>query len=393
MKIFNFIMAAVFTLLLCSKCKEEDRLDHYATGAGAPAPVTNVKILNTPGGALLTYDLPKDPNLSYVKAVYEIKPGVFNEAKSSYYTDTLLLAGYGDTSLHEVKLYSVGRNERASEPVVLKVKPLLAPVVVAFDSLKLEAAFGGIKIRFQNLQEANLAIVVIADTLNNGIWVPLTTFYTRAPAGIFSFRGLPSVEKKFAIYLRDRWDNRSDTLFKTLTPLFEEKVPKPFKALILPTDETIPVEPPYTLDKMWDDKVDQGIFASRHSSATPQWFTMDLGKKVVVSRMKMHQRVPNYTYTGGNVKAFELWGSNSPDTDGGWNNWQKIGSFQSYKPSGLPSGKVSAEDIDYAHTNGEDFDVQEIPPAFRYFRFKTTATYGGGPQVTIAELSFWGQIQ
>ena len=392
MKILNFITALCF-IFLCSKCKEEDRLDHYATGAGAPPPVTNVKIMNTPGGAVLTYDLPKDPNLSYVKAVYEIQPGIFNEAKSSYYTDTLALAGYGDTSLHEVKLYSVGRNEKASEPVVLKVKPLTAPVIVAFDSLKLEAAFGGVKIRYQNLLEANLAIVLIADTLNNGIWVPLQTFYTRAPGGVVSFRGLPSSEKKFAIYLRDRWNNKSDTLVRTLTPLFEEKVPKPFKALILPTDETIPVEPPYTLDKMWDDLVDQGIFASRHSTATPQWFTIDLGKKVVISRMKMHQRAPNYTYTGANVKSFELWGSNNPDTNGGWTNWTMIGSFQSYKPSGLPAGKVSAEDIAYAHTNGEDFDVQEIPQAYRYVRFKTTATYGGGPQVTIAELSFWGQIQ
>lgn len=393
MKILHFITGACFIILFCSKCKEEDRLDHYATGAGAPPPVTNVKIVNTPGGALITYDLPKDPNLSYVKAVYEIQPGVFNEAKSSYYTDSLVLAGYGDTSLHEVKLYSVGRNEKPSEVLTVQVKPLLAPVHVAFDSLKLETAFGGVKIRFQNKLEANLAIVLVADTLNNGIWVPLQTFYTRAPAGIVAFRGLPPAEKKFAIYLRDRWNNKSDTLIRTITPLFEEKVPKPFKLLVLPTDETIPVEPPYTLDKIWDDKVDQGIFASRHSTSTPQWFTVDLNKQVVISRMKVHQRNPNYTYTGGNVKSFELWGSNNPDTNGGWNNWYKIGSFESYKPSGLPSGKVSAEDIAYAHTNGEDFDVQEIPPAFRYVRFKTTATYGGGPQVTIAEISFWGQIQ
>ncbi len=51
-----------------------------------------------------TYDLPKDPNLSYIKAVYEAQPGVFNETKSSYYTDTLALAGYGDTG-RKVKLY------------------------------------------------------------------------------------------------------------------------------------------------------------------------------------------------------------------------------------------------------------------------------------------------
>ncbi|SEW51854.1 DUF5000 domain-containing lipoprotein [Chitinophaga arvensicola] len=392
MKILLPILAGIILLTGSSGCKEEARLDHFNGALDAPAQVTNVQVTSTPGGAFLTYDIPKDPKLSYVKAVYEIQEGV-KEAKASIYTDTLTLAGYGDTSLHEVKIYSVGRNEKMSQPVVVKLKPKVAPVYTSFDSLKLDAAFGGVKIRFQNPLAANLAVVLMADTLNNGVWIPLNTFYTKAPAGVFSYRGLPAKNMKFAVYLRDRWNNKSEMLVRSLTPLFEEKVPKPFKALILPSDETIPVEAGYPMERMWDDKVDQGIFATRHNSATPQWFTIDLGTKIVISRMKMHQRGESYTYTGSNVKAFELWGSNEPDADGSWSKWTLLGSFKSYKPSGLPLGKTTAEDFDYGHTKGEDFDMPDIPKAYRYYRFKTLATYGGGPQITIAELSFWGQIK
>jgi len=393
MKRYIHSLLAVMTLIVYSSCKREDRIDHFDSNAPAPAPVTNPKYTGTPGGAWVTYEAPRDPNLAYIKAVYEIAPGVLREAKSSYYTDTLKLEGYGDTSFHEVQLYSIGRNEKASDPVKLQVKPLTPPVYTAFDSLQLEPAFGGVKIRFQNPAEGNIAIVLISDTTGNGVWTPISTFYTKAPKGVFSYRGLPPTQRKYALYLRDRWNNKSATLIKTLTPLFEEKVPKPFKALILPTDETIPVESQYPMERMWDDMIDQGIFATRHSSSTPQWFTIDLQRSVVISRMKMHQRGENYTYTGSNVKSFELWGSNDPDANGGWTKWVLMGTFQSYKPSGLPPGQVTAEDRDYGHTKGEDFDMPDIPAAYRYLRFKTTSTYGGGPQITIAELSFWGQLQ
>lgn len=47
--------------------------------APAPEQVSDVKITSTPGGAIITYKIPKDPNLLYVKAEYEIQPGVFRK--------------------------------------------------------------------------------------------------------------------------------------------------------------------------------------------------------------------------------------------------------------------------------------------------------------------------
>lgn len=392
MKRLQQIIMVLLLALIWAGCKEEPRIDHIDENAPAPAQVTNVKTESTPGGAIVTYRIPADEQLAYVKAVYEIQPGVFKEGKASYYTDTIRLEGFGDTREYNVQLFSVGKNEKVSAPVDVKVTPLTPPVFVSFADLTLEAGFGGVKIKFKNEYEANLAIVLQADTIGNGVMLPVQTFYTKARTGSFSVRGLSPTEKNFSVYLRDRWNNKSEVLQKTLTPLFEQFVPKPFTALRLPNDEQIPVEPQYPLEKMWDGVIDGGIFASRHSTVLPQWFTVDLNRSVVVSRMKMHQRTPNYTYSGGNVKTFELYGSNNPSSDGSWDNWTLLGKFDSYKPSGLPLGQVSSEDYNYGHTLGEDFELEETPAAYRYFRFKTLATYGGGPQITIAEISFWGKF-
>ena len=373
-------------------CKEDGRLDHINDSAPAPAQVSDVKSESKPGGAILTYRVPNDVHLAYIKAVYEIQPGVFKEGKSSFYTDTIRLEGFGDTNEYEVKIYSIGKNEKASEPVVVKVKPLEPPIYTAFADLALEAGFGGVKVKYKNPYQSNMAIVLDVDTTGSGELLPLQTFYTNARLGSYSVRGLTSVEKTFSVYLRDRWNNKSEVLTKKLTPLFEEKVPKPFTSLKLPTDTYDPVESQYPIERMWDDVVDGGIFASKHNTVLPQWFSVDLNRKVVVSRMKMHQRHPTYTYSGSNVKTFELWGTNDPSGDGSWANWRLLGKFNSYKPSGLPMGKATDEDYNYGHTLGEDFELEETPDAYRYYRFKTLETYGGGSQVTIAEISFWGKF-
>lgn len=373
-------------------CRKEERLDHIDENAPAPKQVSNVKSEGTPGGAILTYSIPQDANLAYVKAVYEIQSGVFKEGKSSFYTDTIKLEGFGNTNEYEVKLYSIGKNEKSSEPLIVKVKPLTPPVYSAFEDLNIEAGFGGVKVKFKNPLQANLAIVLEADTVGNGVMTPVQTFYTKAREGSYSVRGMTPTEKNFNVYLRDRWGNKSEILNRKLVPLFEQMVPKPFTAVNLPTDEYLPVESAYPLSRMWDGLVDIWIFASRNNTVVPQWFTVDLNKSVVLSRMKVHQRSPNYTYTGGNVKTFELYGSNAPNSNGSWESWTLLGKFNSFKPSGLPLGQNTAEDYNYGHTMGEDFELTETPQAYRYYRFKTLETYGGGGQITIAEISFWGKF-
>lgn len=388
-----YSIAALIMTFFWSGCSKEGRLDFVDANAPAPAQITDLKAAPTAGGAVLTYKLPSDPNLGYVKAVYEIQPGVFREAKSSRYTDTLKLVGFGDTLSHEVKVYSVGTNEKASASVSISINPKTPAVKTVFTTIVFSATFGGVNVAFQNPTNSDLAIVVMRDSTGNNTWAPVTTFYTAAIASNFSARGFDSIPQKFAVYIRDRWNNKSDTLIKMLTPKFEASITKDtWSALVLPTDQTAIAEPQYNIEQMWNGSTN-GIYASSNVSSLPQWFTIDLGKKVLMSRFKMFMEGYNHCYTGSGVKKFELWGSNSPDTDGGWTQWQLLGTFNTLKPSGLPLGQRTAEDINYANFLGCDYNFDNQPPAVRYIRWKTLETYSSPGQVVIAEISLWGQVQ
>ncbi len=393
-------MKIVYVLLLAILfglgCKEEDKLVAIDENAPAPAAVSNVNAVSTEGGALISYKIPIDPNLSYVKAVYDIQPGVTREAKSSVYGDTLRLVGYGDTLTHEVKIYSVGKNEKTSEPVMIKVTPKKPPVRSIFETVDVNAAFGGVNVSFNNTTKAKISIELYVDSTGKNTWAPLNIYYTSASSGRFSVRGMKSLERRFAVLVRDRWNNKSDTLIKKLTPKFEIEIPKVgWVSMRLPTDSYTPANAGYSIEKLWDGLVaplQQG-FASANGSAIPSWFSIDLGKKVLLSRFKEHQAAASHLYVSSAVKRFELYGSNNPNADGSWASWTLLGNFESYKPSGLPMGQITEEDKNYANFLGEDFEFQTQPAAYRYYRWKTLETYSSTGQIVILELDFFGEIQ
>lgn len=387
---------AVFLAAFGQSCKEEGRIDYIDDSLPAPAQVSNVEIVETPGGAIVTYDLPDDPNLAYVKAVYDIRPGVMREAKASLYTDTLKLVGYGNTDPHQVSIFTVGKNEKMSEPLTKSFTPLTPPIVETYEALEVVETFGGVQIRFENESKADLSIVLMADTANTGTMEPMYTFYTAAPEGVYAVRGFDTLETEFQAFVRDRWNNKSDTLSRILKPIFEQEIPKStWTALHLPTDTWQPAES-YHLHYLWNNNINGyggAIFASTNSSILPQWFTVDLGVSAAISRIVVHQSQPGgHFYKGSGPKRWEIYGSNDPASDGSWDSWTLMGTFESFKPSGLPMGQENEEDRQYGWINGEDCTFIERQPAYRYLRFKTLETYGSSGQVVMAEMDVWGQL-
>lgn len=407
----SLYIAFVSLLFVGMGCKEEGRLDHIDMSAPAPEQIYDITVRATAGGAVLKYKMPKDENLLYVKAVYQIETGAVHTTKASCYEDSLVLEGFGEVKSYPIQLYSVGRNEKESAPVTCEVTPLTPAYLSAFEHLELKASFGGVSISFKNPDRAALAIVLLGDTANTGEYKEFETFYTEASMGSFPFRGLQAKEGRFAVYLRDRWEHYSGTKEAVLTPLYEEVIPKDkFKNAALPTDTYEPVEGnynSYSIEHLWDGVATDrnSMFATTKTAPIPQWFTVDLGRKATISRVKLHQRGKGsrqeiQVYSESNVKKFELYGSLSPNPDGSWDeSWTPLGTFVSHKPSG-ESATVTEEDHQYACVEGVNYDLEESefsPNPYvpvRYLRFKVLETYMGqttSGSIWISEMDVYGQ--
>jgi len=405
-------ISSLLILLFYYGCKEQGRLDHIDDSAPAPAPVTVKEVNNTPGGAVIRYTIPNDDNLLGVKVVYT-RHGEMVEAKASRYTDSLIVEGFGDTTSQDVELFSVGVNGKLSEAVTATITPLTPPVqIVKFD---LVDSFGGVIVAVsENYSKAELAIVLMADTANSAKWADLQTFHTKSEAMKFSRRGLEAKPAQFGAYLRDRWGNVSDTIFKTLTPIEEIKLPKDnFKNAALPTDYFAPAEGNfgYRLEQLWlgGEAANNAFYASTHSGPMPVWFTIDLGGKMSISRIQKWPRAGYELYSGTAPRVFEVWGSDNPNPNGSWDDsWHLLGVFEQFKPSGYGEGRevgpITNEDNDYWY-NRTEFELvpTELAPnpyqTVTHLRFKILSTFGTYgtdatmSQIIIAELTFWGQLK
>ena len=391
-RILHILSWVFMTLLLAC----EPQLTPLEKSGNVPDPVRNVTVENFPGSAVLTYDLPPGKELWYVKASYEIRPGVQREKKATYYTNQLVLDGFGDTGTYEVTLNAVGRDGQTSESVTVEVQPDTPPIKKVYESLTIDEDFGGVRIGMENEDEADVVLQLVAiDSLGN--WAPVETYYTSQQSAMFFARGLDPEERDFGVYVRDRWENYSDTLVRSLTPYFEEELDKSnFAEVRLPTDTW---QKRYAssagVPGIWDGNRAQSgqnhNFQSILPSSTPQWFTFDLGVIAKLSRMQYWMK--HGLFNEGNAKVIEVWGSTAPNPDGSWDSWTLLATFESVKPSGLPIGQNSPEDVAHAAA-GDDFTFPPDAPPVRYIRFKTVETWGPSWQnVWVNEISLFGAVQ
>jgi len=383
-----YFLAAFFPLALIS-CRQE-HLGPIEKDKVAPGPVTTVSVENLHGSARISYSLPGDADLLYIRAVYTSKEGAVRETKVSRTNRNLTVVGFGDTSAYQVKLYAVDKSENVSPAVDVTVHPLSSSIWMVHDSLTVSPDFGGINVVFSNFTEDNLAIVVLSnDSL--GQFVPIYTNYTNLKSGNFSARGLPAVPTKFGIYVRDRWGNISDTMLVTLTPLFEELLDRTkMHGIVLPTDAPLGYDG--NIDGLFDGNVHDGFYHTGDAARMPQWFTFDMGVTAKLSRLSWYMR-DGFFYSLHNPKVVEIYGSNAPNPDGSFDaSWTLLVSHTQTKPSGLPDGQLSQDDIDAANA-GETVVFPLNTPKVRYIRFKTLKNWSNGTYVNFYELKMWGDTK
>jgi hypothetical protein len=394
MKILRLLFLSGIVLL--ASCKE-DYIGQFPVDGIAPKQVTAVQVENLPGTVRIKYELPDEADLLYVKAIYTSSLGVRKEVRASVFSNVLVIPGFGRSKKDTIQLISVDRSQNESVPVPVEIEPEDSPIYAIGDSMKVSNAFGGIKFKWKNPMKAQIITAVYREL--NGQVILMNNFYSSVADFTSAIRGLDSINYNIAIVVKDTYGNVTDTLKKTQKPLFEAMLPSAtqFKELALSLNYKISVWSG-TWSTLWDGKkgtISSGVSCYYLDIANPPqpYFTFDLGKSYILSRMKIWQRL-EYAYVLHNPRYFEIWGTN--DINVGLNaesfdGWTRIGNFQSKKPSGNDeNATITAEDKVFVAA-GEEFEFEDMQAPVRYIRFRSIQNWTKTNAIHIAEMEFYGQ--
>jgi len=387
MKKILFLIAIAGALAFMTGC-EEDIKGPLFTDDGIPGPVTSPEVENLPGAAIITYTLPSDEDVLYVKAEYTLDNGKQVVTKSSSFLGYIRVEGFGSAKEHTVKLSAVDHAENVSSPVQVTISPLTPDVLSVRESIEMIPDFGGVQFRWQNPNNAALAYIILSED-STGTLVPIETVYSGVTEGQYTIRGFEPEERDFAMILRDRWDNFSDTAKITVTPLYEEQLDKSkFNKIVLDGDNDM---------NAWEGRYEfafdnlPGTF--NHTWAGegwPQLFTVDLGVVAKLSRVIILQRQGDFLYRHGNPRLLEIWGmKETPNPDGSFDNWIKLKDAVARRPT--LEGGTAAEDQEHA-ASGDEYSFSLDDPEVRYIRIVVNETWGLTGFIHMAEVTFYGQV-
>lgn len=394
----NLILSTCFLLLIISSCKEET-VGQMSVDDVSPSSIQNVQIEPIPGGAKITYDLPKETDISYVVCEYKVN-GEVKVTRASIYNNFLTIEGLPDDQTCYFSIYIVDHSDNRSAPFEGNFVPLEAPYKTIFKSLTTEPDFGGITVKWKNETRAVIGVFLLAMNDSN-TWEEYELSFSTLENDKRSIRGYPAEPRWFGVVLMDKFGNYSDTLKVQATPLYERMLDKSkFTDGHLQGDNnTSYLNRP--LSKIWDNNYnDNGIWHTIPTAGftPPLTFTIDLGVYAKLSRMILYNRGHTFYYAQHNPRYFEVWASDSLSHDyndtfwsvGDWRKeWIRLGDFEVVKPSGLPMGQNTSEDI-AASDAGFEFIFESGVKKVRYVRFVVKETWAKTAALHIREVDIFG---
>jgi hypothetical protein len=385
------ILSVAFLLCKCKKYGGPGLSKPHQKDA-PPAKVSNVKVQGLPGGARISYTLPKSKDLGYVKAVYSTKSGGQQSIKASKYRNSLEIEGFANMDAHKVILYSVSAGKSLSQPVNVTIYPLPPPFISVYNSIIVNNAPGGLSLKYgNNNSNAKLTFVLLQDSA--GELSALRREYISKQEGSFNIHGLLAKKYKLGYYIRDKYQNYSDTTFTTFTPHLEVELNRHlFSNAALPTDSWEPRHGNFSNIWAQEAPASKGSnWVSETVDKMPIWITIDLGQKAKVTRVTLYG-IPHWAqFTNSFPKKFALWGSTEPEIadSAHWqksNSWFKYGEFITKPPS--PN-----YDIDTPYPkNAINLKIKN-PYKFsysRYLRIEVFSTYAGINGMAIGSLDIYG---
>lgn len=400
-KVFLFCVSFSIVLLSCS----EESNKPLGDSGGLVGPVENVEVNSTPGGAIITYDLPKEENLLYVEAELITPEGKYLNYKASSFSDTIKIEGLANTKEQKVKLMTVNKAGRKGESVDVSFTPLEPPYISALSKVKLLEDFGGLRLIFKNETKSPFAYMLYVKNEYDE-FVEYGGYYTEEEEGTYTYRGLKNEKTNFALYIRDKYDNISDTLYTELTPLYEEQVETDtFRPYRLQNDaKEYKDQWNISMEYLWDGYYSQdynnpyldstpGAYLNYSidcgNTIEPQWITFDMGKLVKVSRFRVHHY---WRFIMSGCRKWEMWGRpDEPPYDGSIDGWVKLCDMELVKPSGLPGEQTGPGDVE-AWEAGTSENADPDAPAIRYVRIRAIEDWNGFANFTASEVIVFGQV-
>jgi hypothetical protein len=392
----------VAMLMIFASCKE-DMVGQPPTSGAIPSPVTNVRTEPIPGGAILMYDIPNETDIAYVMCEYSVR-GETKIVRSSIYTNQVIIEGLGGIAPCDFTLYLVNHSENRSQPHRGSFIPLEPPYLTIFNTLEAEPDFGGVVIRWANEHNALIGAFLLAVD-DYGRWEEFSLAFSTLSSDRRSIRGYNTEARMFGAVLIDRFGNRTDTFRIVAEPLFERELDKSrFRdGYLLGDNNSVNQNRP--LSNIWNGRLEDGqiwhTVAGDPSGVPPQTFTIDLGVRANLSRMMLWNRTGGsnqWVWSQHNPRFFEVWGTtelkypfnNEHWRSGPWqDDWIFLGDFETVKPSGLPVGINTEEDI-AAERAGHEFMFEPGTGEIQYLRFVVKETWQRTAALHIMEISIFG---
>ena len=403
MKKISYILILSLMSALCLCSCEEESIGQYPIDEVPPGPVTDVVVSETfGGGAVLSFQIPDDPDLMGVIANFTLDTGKETEVMVSSYARQLTVKGFAEAKEHPVSIRTMDKSRNLSDPVVVMVTPNRAPIYDVYETLAMYDDFGGMQIQWENPERQDIIISVSRPiTEGSDMLEDVTTFYSSEKDGMANVRGFTEPQM-FYVSVSDPYGNQTEMVSKLVSPMYEEEIQgskywKKWNPSDIPYKQ---YSKNYPIEKLWDGitmevSTSSNFFHTPAGGTFPVRFTFDMQQVYQLSRMKMYHRGQQWVYKHGNPKVFSVYGSLSSnvklDATDPENQWIFLGRFYSVKPSGLPVGEYTNEDLAKGG-GGEEFNFPlHYSTPVRYIRFDVEETWGGTEMIHISELRMWGQ--
>ena len=224
--IFNNLKAILPIVgLILLGCEESNSGD-----TTPPGELTVVSTTPTNGGGIITYELPQDDDILFVRADYTNAQGEDVFRVSSKNNNQIEISGMVEAEPIDISLRVVDENKNESNSVVVSLTPERSFIFEVLQNILLVEDLGGVRVYWENEVEKTVFIYFYIEADGEeDVRILSSSIKTNSQF----IRGLSAVPTNISVKVED-FDGNSTSVVELgeYTPLFEEKIDKSTWSLV-----------------------------------------------------------------------------------------------------------------------------------------------------------------